>query len=296
MPDLSRDASTHTERVLKWTIFIGATALIVYLCLRIVDPFLNVIAWSSVLAITFHPLHQYFVRKTGRVSLSALLCSALVAVGFVIPLLLIAGLAVNQFPTLADALRQTFVTDRGNDSTSGWGRACVWVMGTLRLDAGAIVQWLEQHTTDVTQLLAEYAVAIAAGATGALVSFVFIIFAIFLMFRDGARIVTMIPDLLPFERTRSEALLLRIRDVIYGGVYGVIVIAVIQGALRRDVLGPRGSVRRAVGHGHRAHERAADRRRRRGVGARRVVPAVDRAVDQGGGSAGVGNVRRQRGR
>jgi len=37
--------------------------------------------------------------------------------------------------------------------------------------------------------------------------------------------------LLPFPRARSEALLLRIRDAIHGGVYGVVVIALIQGAL-----------------------------------------------------------------
>jgi len=38
-------------------------------------------------------------------------------------------------------------------------------------------------------------------------------------------------DLLPFERARSEALLARVRDVIYGSVYGGVVIAVVQGAL-----------------------------------------------------------------
>ena len=62
-------------------------------------------------------------------------------------------------------------------------------------------------------------------------SFVFVIFAMFLLFRDGDRIVARIPDLLPFERARSEALLARVRDVIYGSVYGVVVIAVVQGAL-----------------------------------------------------------------
>jgi predicted PurR-regulated permease PerM len=63
------------------------------------------------------------------------------------------------------------------------------------------------------------------------VSVVFVIFAMFLLFRDGDRIVARIPDLLPFERARSEALLARVRDVIYGSVYGGVVIAVVQGAL-----------------------------------------------------------------
>jgi predicted PurR-regulated permease PerM len=53
----------------------------------------------------------------------------------------------------------------------------------------------------------------------------------FLLFRDGDRIVAKVPELLPFERIRSEQLLFRIRDVIYSSVYGVVVIALIQGVL-----------------------------------------------------------------
>ena len=53
MSDASQHPSTFTQRALKWTIFLAATALVVYLCLLIVRPFLNVIAWSSVLVITF---------------------------------------------------------------------------------------------------------------------------------------------------------------------------------------------------------------------------------------------------
>jgi len=77
---------------------------------------------------------------------------------------------------------------------------------------------------------ARYTLSVATSVTTAIVSFV-IIFALFLLLRDGHRIVARIPDLLSFERTRSEALLLRTREVIHGAVYGVVVIALIQGAL-----------------------------------------------------------------
>ena len=79
--------------------------------------------------------------------------------------------------------------------------------------------------------MAGYTVQIAASVTGAVISFVFIIFAMFLLFRDGDRMVARIPDLLPFERAQSEALLFRIRDAIHGGVFGIVVIALIQGTL-----------------------------------------------------------------
>lgn len=220
-----------TSRALKWAIFLGATALVVYLCLRILSPFLSVIAWASVLAITFHPVHAYLVRKTGHVALSALVSSALVVVAFVIPLLVISGLAVNQFAALGDSLQQTFSSGTGVDTTTPWGRAYDWMARRLGLDATAVVAWIRQHTTELTGVAAQYTLAIAANVTGAIVSFVFIIFAMFLLFRDGHRIVRTIPNLLPFERARSDALLVRIRDVIYGGVYGIVVIALLQGML-----------------------------------------------------------------
>jgi predicted PurR-regulated permease PerM len=71
----------------------------------------------------------------------------------------------------------------------------------------------------------------AAGVGGALLSFAFTAFATFLLLRNGERLVAAISDLLPFERTRSEALLLRIREVVYASVYGVATIATIQGVL-----------------------------------------------------------------
>jgi predicted PurR-regulated permease PerM len=221
---------TDTQRALKWTIFLGATAMVVYLCLRILGPFVNVIAWSGVLAITFYPLHRFLVRRTGRAALSALLCSAVVVVAFVIPLLFLAGLAINQFIALSNSIQRSF-TETGIDPSTPLGQAYTWVLQTLELDQVAITGWLLQHTTQLAQVAAQYTVAIAASITSAIVSFMFIIFAMFLLFRDGHRIVARIPDLLPFERSRSEALLRRVQDVIHGGVYGVVVIALLQGAL-----------------------------------------------------------------
>jgi predicted PurR-regulated permease PerM len=231
LSDTPQPSQPFTQRALKWAVFLGAAALVVYLCLRILSPFVNVIAWSAVLAITFHPVHGYLVRRTGRPTLSALLSSALVVVAFVIPLSFIAGLAINQFLQLGESLQDAFTADAGIDTTTPFGRAYEWITGWLGFDTQVIVVWVQQNASELARVGAQYTVAIAAGVTGAVVSFVFIIFAMFLLFRDGERIVARIPELLPFERSRSEALLARIRDVIFGGVYGVIVIALIQGAL-----------------------------------------------------------------
>ncbi len=231
MTNVSPAPPTSTPRVVKWTVFLGATAMVVYLCLLVLWPFLNVLAWSGVLAVTFYPVHHYLLRKTGRVALSALLASALVVVAFVIPLLLVAGLAISQLVALANSLQGTFAAGSGGGGVEPLRRGYEWVTARLGLDTAALAGWFTQHATELAQTAAGYTLAVATSVTRAIVSFVFIIFAMFLLFRDGERLVARIPDLLPFERSRSEALLARIREVIYGGVYGVVVIAVIQGAL-----------------------------------------------------------------
>jgi predicted PurR-regulated permease PerM len=226
------DQPSHVDvhRILRWTIFLGAAALVVYLCLQILSPFVHVIAWSMVLAITFHPVHAWLVRTTTRPALSAILCSALVVIVFVVPLSFVASLAVTQFIALGESVQRTFGGE-GVDTTTPLGQIYAWITRTFDLDAPAILDWLRRHATEIAENAASYTVAIAASLTGALMSFIFIIFAMFLLFRDGHRMVARIPDLLPFDRTRSEALLLRIRDAIYGGVYGVVVIALLQGVL-----------------------------------------------------------------
>ncbi len=66
MPTDDTRQSISTERALKWTVFLGAAALIVYLCLRILQPFFGVLAWAIVLATIFHPLYRWLTRRTNR--------------------------------------------------------------------------------------------------------------------------------------------------------------------------------------------------------------------------------------
>ena len=49
---------TQTPRRAKWAIFLAATALVVYLCAVILRPFVNIIAWAIVLAITFIAIYR----------------------------------------------------------------------------------------------------------------------------------------------------------------------------------------------------------------------------------------------
>jgi predicted PurR-regulated permease PerM len=225
----SLSGSTDSQRALTWGIFLAAAGFIAYLCLAILRPFASVIAWSAVLAILCYPLQQELVRRTGRVTLSAFMTSALTVLVLVVPLLLLGSIAVNQGVTVGRWLQDALHTR---------AETMAWASGALaRLTASAgfgeteISAWIQGHASDVSRGAEQYAVTLAAGLVDGLVSSLFVIFALFLLLRDGDRLIGAIPDLMPFERERSEALLRRIRDVVHASVYSVVVIGILQGLL-----------------------------------------------------------------
>ena len=275
MSDVSQHPSTFTQRALKWTMFLAATALVVYFCLLIVRPFLNVIAWSSVLVITFHPVHQRLVRKTGRVSLSAFVCSVMVVVAFVIPLLFITAVAIDQFVALGASLQQMFTDETGLKAGAPLRQAYEWLSDRLGLDAAAIVAWVRQNASELTRVVAGYTLAAAQNVAGR---------------RRVVRLrhlrdVSAVPRRRPDRREDSRSASLRTgtkRSVARSGTRRHLRQRVWRRrhrgrpgcALRRDLLDPRDSIRRAVGHGHRGDECASSGRCGWSLGARRRVLAA----------------------
>jgi predicted PurR-regulated permease PerM len=209
--------------------FLGAAGGLLYLCLSMVRPFAGVLAWSVLLAIICYPMRQWLVRKTGRVALSAFLTSLLTVLAFVVPLLLVGGIAVNQSVALRHSVRTALESpDRSLTRTSA---AVGALAGRLGVDQTSVTASLQRHSAEWLQIAGRYTTSFAAGLLEAIASSMFVIVALFLLLRDGDRLVAGLPDLLPFDRERSRWLLGRITDVVQASVYGVVVMALIHGVV-----------------------------------------------------------------
>jgi predicted PurR-regulated permease PerM len=215
--------------VMRWSVFIAAAGVVVYLCLLILRPFFGIAAWSTVLAIACYPLHRRLVRRTGRVAQSAAITSALMVLAVLAPLVFIGGVAVNQLLALRDSLRQAFLDPDGMSRRVT--AALAPLTERLGLEPDAIGAWASAHASEWVAGAGQYTMSAVADAGGAILSFALIAVATFLLLRHGEALVASIPDLLPFERTRSEALLVRFRDVVHASMHGVVTIAMIQGVL-----------------------------------------------------------------
>jgi len=108
-----------------------------------------------------------------------------------------------------------------------------WVSSHLGVAGRTLVGWVQRHASEVADTAGQYTLSLAGSVTGTIVSFGFITFALFLMLCEGEAVVALAPELLPFEPARSRVLLNRLKDVVHGSAYGVVVIALIQGVLAR---------------------------------------------------------------
>ena len=184
----------------------AAAGIVAALCVAILRPFASVIAWSAVLAILCYPLQEALVRRTRRVALSALLTSLVTVLVCLVPLLVLAGVAVNEYAALVPRSFQGGAVTRASALIAR-------ITGPVGLSEPAVVTCVEQHVGDMARGAGQYAITIANGLFDAVISSVLVIVAMFLLLRDGKALVAAIPDFLPFERSRSEALLGRIKDV-----------------------------------------------------------------------------------
>jgi len=216
---------------LKWAILLAATTIVIVLCWLMLRPFVDVIAWSIVLVIAFYPVHQHLATRTGRPSLSALLSCLLVVLTILIPVLVVSAVVVSESLNLRDSLLSKFNDGFDVNGVELLGVVMDWVSRFLKLDLTKVGEWIRQHASDLAQMAGRYSLTFAGNVSSLIVSFCFTVFTMFFLFRDGAHMVAHIPDLLPLERSESEALIKRIRDVIDGSIYGVLVIALIQGGL-----------------------------------------------------------------
>jgi predicted PurR-regulated permease PerM len=214
----------------RWFALLAATAVALYGCWLIMQPFLGVLTWSVVLVVTFYPVHRRLAAWTARPWLAALISSGLAVMAVLIPVT-IAVLAVGrEVPEMVRGSQGALqrLLDPESPNTGG---AVRWLSQYVDIESLRSTQLITDHLGDWSGFLAGHAFGWAAGFLGVVIQAFFVIFTIYYLFRDGEALVAWLPKVLPLEEAQSKELLHRTQDMISASVYGVIVLAVIQGLL-----------------------------------------------------------------
>lgn len=202
-----------------------------YLCWRMLQPFVNVVLWATVLAVVFYPLHKRIRERIGSPAGAAVLSTLLVVVLILLPASFITIAVVRELAGAADSL-QAGVQKMSNASTiPGLG----WVLDHTRnyvaIDPVEAQKFVAERLQAWGTALAASTLVVVGGAVGAIVQMVLVVFTLFYLFRDGERIRHSVYEILPLRRIQMHDIGMRTRDVIAATIYGVLVISAIQGTL-----------------------------------------------------------------
>jgi predicted PurR-regulated permease PerM len=97
--------NVHVRRSLEVTIKVGLALALVAWCFMILKPFLMIVLWSIILAVTLYPLYKWLSEKLGnRKKLASILVSTILLLLILLPILLLGGSLSDAVRTLKDAL------------------------------------------------------------------------------------------------------------------------------------------------------------------------------------------------
>ena len=212
------------------TLLIGL-AIALYLCWRMVQPFVNVILWAGVLAVVFYPLHRRIRARIGSPSGAAIVSTLLVVVLILLPATFITIAVVRELAGAADNLQAGVQRLSSASTIPGLGWVLERIRGFVDIDAAAAQRFLAERLQSWGGALAASTLLVVGGAVGAVVQMVLVVFTLFYLFRDGDRIRRAVYEILPLERIQMHDITVRTRDVIAATIYGVLVISAIQGTL-----------------------------------------------------------------
>ncbi len=218
------------KRQLRWWGLLFATVVCLYLCWLMIQPFVGVLAWATVLVIVFYPVHRRLVQRTKKPSLSALISCALVILTILIPVALVTVAVLNELSGAVHNLQATIAYLLDPNSPVS-GRVLQWVGNYVDIEQIRSGQYLTEQLKGVSGEIAGRTLGIIGGVVGAIVQMFFVVFTMYYLFRDGDRIFNAVTDSLPVDDKQAVSIMERARDVIGASVYGVLAIAVIQGTL-----------------------------------------------------------------
>src|SRR3712207_1813583 len=278
------------SKIVRWVGLLVGALVALYLCWKMLEPFIEVLLWAVVLVIVFMPVHRRVRARVGSPGWSAMLSCLLVVVVILVPLTLVSLAIVREVSHIAQSLQpksntaaaaqdgktpqpnqppqqnragatqptpsqggdaqsdeakagQTNQTDEAQAGQTGvaglldpnspyLGRARAWVEQYVDIpDDFDSKQFVADRLKSVGGTIAGRTLGLVGGVVGIVVEIFFVIFTMYYLFRDGERMREAVYDVLPLDDRRAHEIIDRTQEVISASVYGVLVIALIQGAL-----------------------------------------------------------------
>ena len=204
-----------------------------YLSWIIARSFLTPILAAAILAIAIYPLHQDMKRYIKSPSASAWVTTLLVLVVVLGPTVLVVSHVANEITGLYGWLSERKTEEGGWTQyvTNLAERPLEWVSAKTGVSREQLRQTALDRIKNLGAALLQWAKSLVVNLGQTIFDLVTMMVTLFFLLRDGVRIRDRLGALIPIEPHRYQELVATISSAITANVYGVLVVAVVQGTL-----------------------------------------------------------------
>lgn len=212
----------------RWLILLASMAGALYLCWLMLEPFVSVLVWAAVLALTFAPVHRRILARTQKPNLSALLATLFVVFVIGVPFGLVTWAIVREVVPAIGVVQVAF-SDFLDPESRATGPAMRWLGEHIDLPQARLQ--IQEKLGAMSSEIASRTVGIVGNVVMMFVQALFVVFVMFYLFRDGKIVREALAAAIPLRNRETRMILGRVREVVGASVNGVLVIATIQGIL-----------------------------------------------------------------
>lgn len=217
--------------------FFALFSLILYGAFLLLTPFFKAIAWAIILAILVYPLYTWLLQRLrGRATLAAVIVVTIIALLIIIPGFELAWFLADEAVTLVQSLRLLLSEEGIKEWTvkpwvqqlMGWWSMISFSLMDFKIDWKEV---LVQGAQASSSVVVSQVKGVAQNLLLFTANFIVALITLFFLLRDGAEFMRKIQRLLPMDREHQERLIKGIVDAVFAVIHGLLVVAVIQGAL-----------------------------------------------------------------
>jgi predicted PurR-regulated permease PerM len=223
MPERIAEVGVLSRSRVQALALITATALSLYLCYRLVQPFVPALSWGLALAVVGYPLHKIICRRIPHATVAAAMTVAVIAIAIIAPVTFVTQQLVRQVMGAATLVQQSL-------------QAGTWRQAIEREPhVAAVAGWLESAVSlddAVTRLAAaieQWAPTVVVGSVAAIMQLLITVLVLFYFFRDKRDLSADARSYLPLSEAETDVVIRRVTDTIQATVFGSLVVAAVQG-------------------------------------------------------------------
>ena len=224
-----------TRKTLGQGLLLAVFGIVIYFCIRIMQPFLLPIFLALILATLLVPLYELLARKlNGRRNLAALIMCIGLTATILLPVLLLSISLANEandaYQRVKDpeTLRkiQAWLDPSANPIVQ---RIRQWLPASLSLEKLDLASRLSARAQQIGVASLGAASTFAVGIINFLVDYFIMIVVLFFLLRDSAYFAEVVRELIPLTDKQESMFVDRFRTVTRATVFGSLITALAQG-------------------------------------------------------------------